>query len=115
MDGSDSNVIWSSYGGIIILSDGSIINFQAVNSSGAQIYVDINGFKGPNVWGKDIFYIVVSYKAGSVGFGVNGVSRAYLLENHNATCNKSPGIYKGDYCGALIQMDGWTIADDYPW
>lgn len=45
------------------LADGTLIMF---NTSGAdvtlyaQIYVDINGFKGPNQLGKDFFYIYIN-------------------------------------------------------
>ena len=49
-----------------ILTDGTLImfNFNAlVNNSDnfyAQIYVDINGFKGPNQLGRDFFYFYIS-------------------------------------------------------
>ena len=50
----------------LVLADGTFVNFQTSNNdcSGAQIgdynicayiHVDINGAKGPNVWGRDAF------------------------------------------------------------
>lgn len=42
-------------------------------------------------------------------YNYSNSNRDKLLENN---CNKNSS---GDYCGALIQMDGWEIKDDYPW
>ena len=49
-----------------ILTDGTLImfNFNALGNNSdnfyAQIYVDINGFKGPNQLGRDFFYFYIS-------------------------------------------------------
>lgn len=49
-----------------ILTDGTLImfNFNALKNNSdnfyAQIYVDINGFKGPNQLGRDFFYFYIS-------------------------------------------------------
>ena len=49
-----------------ILTDGTLImfNFNALRNNSdnfyAQIYVDINGFKGPNQLGRDFFYFYIS-------------------------------------------------------
>ncbi|MBP3925125.1 type II secretion system protein, partial [bacterium] len=76
-------------------SDGTISSIAA-----GDIYIDINGSKGPNQYGKDVFFFEVS--------------------NHKITANESKtsdclrtGI--GWTCAAKIMMDGWQIKDDYPW
>lgn len=44
-----------------IMNDGTLIMFNHnTNYIFAQIYVDINGFKGPNQLGKDFFYIYLT-------------------------------------------------------
>lgn len=98
-----------------LLKDGSSISFLSLSTEDAQLSVDLNGLKKPNIIGKDIFYFVINKTYGRVRFGGVGRGRTYLLEDHDATCNKSPGTYKGTYCGAVIQIDGWQIKDDYPW
>lgn len=104
----------------IFLKDGSII-FFSVNNNGVKLFdilisVDINGDKGPNVTGKDVFNYYLN--AGNVSrtnfWGLTGtnIKRETLLNDSGRGCNKNAN---GQYCGALIQYDGWKISDDYPW
>jgi len=93
----------------IILKDGTTLYLNRTYN--ALIYVDINGLKKPNVVGKDIFFMTLWYKAGYLGFSGQGSSRTSLLGN----CSRSSGPGRGSYCGAIIQIDGWQIKDDYPW
>lgn len=110
----------------IFLKDGSIM-YISFNNNGVKIFdvlisVDINGSKGPNVFGKDVFAYNLSTQvnpyAGLVSktnfWGLVGanVKRETLLNDSNRGCNKNGS---GQYCGALIQYDGWKISDDYPW
>lgn len=103
----------------IFLKDGSIL-FISANNNGEKLFdlimfVDINGLKDPNIVGKDVFaYYLNTSGAGKSNFwGLTGsnVKRETLL-NDARGCNKN-GL--GEYCGALIQYDGWEIKDDYPW
>ena len=100
----------------IVLKDGSVL-FISVNNDGKRlfdliVYVDINGFKKPNIVGKDVFcYYLNTSGAGKTNFWGLGSSRDVLI-NDNRGCNKNG---YGQYCGALIQYDGWQIKDDYPW
>lgn len=73
--------------------------------------VDINGRKGPNVFGKDIFYFMISNKNKLAGYNYYGYNREQILEN---SCNKTSSG-RNEACTALIMMDGWEIKDDYPW
>ena len=110
----------------IFLKDGSII-YISLNNNGIKIFdilisVDINGRKGPNVVGKDVFCYELSTPnapySGLVSktnfWGLTGVSvkRETLLNDSQRGCNKNAS---GQYCGALIQYDNWEISDDYPW
>lgn len=104
-------------GGCYVLNDGTTIMFSGVGNNWADIFIDINGQSGPNVQGKDIFSMDIGYTAGTIYFQGKGNSRVTLLSDANKMCNKqaSASTNKGVYCGALIQMDGWKISDDYPW
>ena len=104
---------WCAY--TLILNDGTTIALEGVTNNYVLIYVDVNGLKGPNIMGKDIFVIDLNYRAGYVSFHGKGASRLYLLGDNGNSCNKSPGSAKGFNCGALIQMDGWKISSEYPW
>ena len=114
---------------IVILSDGTMLYiYQSLyqNYWTLNIWVDLNGNKGPNRTGRDIFSLFLF--SGAKGYWVENV----------ATVNEKPGIYftggflknrdkimyesgisncssLGITCGALIQYDGWKIESDYPW
>ncbi len=126
----------------IILADGSII---AVNKaiSGIVFFLDINGKKGLNRSGRDIFnfYLVNSdtkgtlegcqayldsLKSGIYPRGYSGCfvpftkySREELLSSSiHRGCNKTGNTTsekEGDACTTVIVMDGWEIKKDYPW
>lgn len=53
---------------VIILQDGTIIG-QYFSHSPQYIYVDVNGAKGPNRWGYDLFFLDLYY---------NGTSQVYF-------------------------------------
>ena len=108
------------------LNDGTFINISAAcqpNSSGhrkrAAIYFDINGNKGPNKMGRDIFvleYFVETLKYpelnGRIVPSYVNQTRATLLSNKTDMCNKKQS---GNACLAVIYNDGWYINKDYPW
>ena len=106
----------------------------SANGSFAKFYVDINGSKGSTTIGKDVFafsmtpdwgdkYIFLTGVTGANNSGVNNSSylktREHLLSTVNGGCNKNAssasGYLQGDFCSALIQVDGWEIKNDYPW
>ena len=117
--------------------------FIPASSSGQQgfaIFVDINGKQNPNVLGRDkfTFYIFQEKKNYyNTGYGDcvkniprgglypdgYGFSRDRLLNDGWRGCNKkkdsSSSGYKvgsaGNYCTALIMLDGWKISPDYLW
>lgn len=97
----------------IITSDGIIytINFASGEDGnlvrGDGIYIDINGPKGPNIYGRDFFCFSLVTGKGIVPSGYN-VSNSL----NNSNCSKTG---KGDGCASKIMRDGWQIKKDYPW
>ena len=101
----------------IKLPDGTVvINFTSMGGTADEegnlvddhisgaLYVDINGGKGPNRYGKDVFVYIRNE---------SGIINPYLinLKDISTRCNRQTG----DGCAAKIMKDGWRIADDYPW
>ena len=113
---------------IIYLKDGAVIAFMTDNNSvvwsTVRIYVDINGDRGPNISGKDIFTILLETN-GDSALKLSGIAKIRSTKNRNSLlgncrecCSKEVSgtwSYAGDYCAGLIQYDGWKISKDYPW
>jgi type II secretory pathway pseudopilin PulG len=130
-DSASGYTIQSSVTYKIVLSDGSMI-FINPGSGGEDFsefagptkyylfYVDTNGFKKPNTFGKDVFVFVLQpkYKLMPYGFGNSQESfgtnfnRATILGTNYQACNERMA---GLWCADLIMGDGWKISDDYPW
>jgi prepilin-type N-terminal cleavage/methylation domain-containing protein len=80
----------------------------ALYISNARVTVDINGLKGPNTFGKDVFIFVTDFEKNKVyPYGMD-----WTAEIIDRNCNKNS---TGELCAAKIVKDGWKIADDYPW
>jgi len=80
------------------------------NDTVSYIICDINGGKGPNQLGKDVFYFQrISNEKGNdmQPYGYNKST-----ENINNECSKN-GC--GQHCAEKIRRDGWKILNDYPW
>ncbi|MBP7212291.1 type II secretion system protein, partial [bacterium] len=107
-----------------ITSDGTGYLFYKGTYSGGKgffdLVIDLNGFKKPNMSGKDVFNarLIPEYNgrsATNIVFVGTGDSRSNLTSTSNYGCNKKASTAPGHVCGALIQLDGWQIKDDYPW
>lgn len=117
-----------------IMNNGSVLvvfaPMSANNSKGEKIngaicmYVDLNGPKGPNIEGRDIFMYAMPLANGAkldigltnwsinVDTGVVTYSQRETHEQRLAACkNPEKNVIA---CGALIAEDGWKIPDDYP-
>ena len=86
---------------------------------GMNFTIDIDGPNGPNTKGKDVFFAALPYAKNTrfmlmQGYGIYPGSQR--LDITGITREELKRVCKeyGDYCGALIQMDGWQIKDDYP-
>lgn len=101
----------------VVLADGAVLMVMCWHGPSVEgdpnviahrVYADLNGAKGPNVYGKDFFQFVLDPAKGIVPDGYN--------KNYNlitASCNKESS--GGQTCGAKLLRDGWQIKDDYPW
>ena len=120
------------------LSDGTILGFNYRTSDNPlffyiRIYVDLNGQRGPNRIGRDIFVFSL-FK--NVLNGSNQISSTTVMPGSNEDCGNGNVHYRMDRdtlttsgcntckidhtgygvaCAALIMKDGWEIKDDYPW
>ena len=72
------------------------------------VYVDINGTKLPNRYGRDVFLFKISPKNNVVKPYCSGLSQGKI----NDYCSKTND---GSCCAAKIMNDDWEIKDDYPW
>jgi len=73
-----------------------------------MILVDVNGWRKPNQFGKDIFLLYRDEESNSITPYGTGKSRDEL----NRSCSKTGN---GFYCATLIKENGWNIPNDYPW
>lgn len=115
---------------IVVLADGTMLYaYQSLyhNYVIVRIMADLNGNKGPNKMGRDIFSLLfltdslfgapdtadtIIVRPG-IYFEGFGLERTQLIDNSKYyNCNKTSYAFT---CGALIQYDGWKISKDYPW
>ncbi len=107
----------------IFLNDGTILlNIQYYAYSYTMV-VDINGRKGPNVAGRDVFVLGVDT--------TKEVPYVKMLQNQRYSSNDpitGEKVYtqaprdslisscklNGAYCGQMIEMNSWKIPSDYP-
>ncbi len=71
-----------------------------------DIYIDLNGAKGPNKFGRDLFILVRTDK------GILPECYNSSVSTINNECSKTGG---GNCCAAKLARDGWEIKDAYPW
>ena len=124
----DDKAVCDNYAGVksansskFILSNGTLLivaSMTNTNSVCKTIITDINGLKGPNVWGKDIFIFsldntkgVMPYGLGVEVAGVNVPVDKYLLASREYRSCRQDGVF----CAALMAVDSWEITDDYGW
>ena len=110
----------------IALMNGTIIRLDPRDTY-TFITVHINGGSSSNIIGKNVFslllkkdlkisnYVIV--KEPGIYFMGEGYTREYLTSSGYSRylCSKQGALFAGNYCGALIKLDGWKISKDYPW
>lgn len=108
----------------IILNNGTILSFFLNKSHGYMwLFADVNGMKGPNIIGRDIFVFDVLRSADKVNDDFSDKVKFWgryinegLLTTGNYGCYKgNTALYKNFYCGRLIELNNWEIPDGYPW
>ena len=107
----------------IVLVNGTVIAFYP-NETFVQFYIDLNGKKGPNKYGRDYFSILISKISKNDNLGNFNKSGVYMygqgktkteLTSGQYSCSKTATLNAGVYCGALIMHNGWKIDENYPW
>ena len=105
----------------IYLDDGTIIGLDYLS----MLYYDVNGDKGPNEYGRDVF----EFNINSMFDETTYIDDFYCLptiqadhylcdniptrEEAKNSCGKTAPNNR-NLCTYLIQLDGWEIKDDYP-
>lgn len=115
-------------GKIVTLASGAQLLFPDVNAYSYDenrkrkgVSVDLNGFKKPNKYGRDIFSFVITPNGVSGShfddMDSNDVvkTRKQLLNGPSAYSYQCSKNARGMWCASVIMMDGWEIKDDYPW
>ena len=108
---------------IVTTSDGSYIYFLPNTPNGyIWMFADINGRKGPNRIGRDIFVFDIyahpnpNDKANfRLKFWGYYLSDEELKSTKSYACNKNAVSASGFNCGEIILRNNWEIPDDYPW
>ncbi len=85
------------------LNDGTFVSLSS------HVYVDLNGPKKPNLWGRDFFQFT---------YDERGVMPSYYTlteEWVKQRCSKKNN-YDATTCSArIIIYDNWQMTEDYPW
>lgn len=84
--------------------------------------IDVNGPKGPNVMGRDAFFFKLVLIGDDKRFKLAGDTKEkiYYADNRTEIIKTTREEImedcktEGDYCGALIQQNGWKVPKDYP-
>ncbi len=112
----------------VYFNDGSMMY---AHESPEEIAYDVNGDKGPNEYGRDIFsfYILADHDA---EFGLPVINKvphfntvwyspipwendgAILKKNYSRDASITYCKKNGSLCSHLIEIDGWEFKDDYP-
>ena len=125
-ESATNNASWSDASSVVLASGASIIidypnvytkTVNGVTSHYGHILIDINGPKGPNIGGRDMFYAEF-YDDGSIDVAgatpeckANGVCDGDSLTAirdtlYNSSCSST---WQGQGCLGKIINDGWTM------
>ncbi len=96
---------------VIELNNGQILYFSYNNDQQNKlcqviVYIDINGKKGPNMFGRDAFLFDYDLEKGRL--------MPFDYRRTNSLCVKD-AEWGSITCANKIIKDGWQIKDDYPW
>ena len=77
----------------LYLADGTSMSFH--RGGAVDVFIDINGEKNPNEFGKDVFTFLIKDR---------------ITAFCSSTCDKKPAT-----CACSIYQNNWKIPDDYPY
>ncbi len=110
------NAKYNAWSGSVYLNDGTLFGFDAPS----VVIFDLNGDKGPNTYGRDIFVFETGlYNKRLISdWGVFG-------EDNDTFDEAGMGVYSRTdlieackdqrCCTKLLELDGWEFKDDYPY
>jgi len=111
--------------GPYILSDGTFLVFVNHLNNEAMlnslfIIVDLNGLKGPNRMGRDVFVFTINNNQPNIittPYSNKTVKQIIDSKNNCAKKGEAAGYpnYIGMGCSTIIMKDGWKIEKHYPW
>jgi hypothetical protein len=121
---NDKTQCWGSRSGIsVILSSGmkaNLVIYPIGKIAVGEIYLDINGEKGPNTFGRDAFYLLILHNGNVVGYydgqyakaasDANGspINVTNLMKQAEINCSSTSTNY-GSFCAGRIINDGWKM------
>ena len=118
----EGNIITLPSGAQIFASNSSNVVSVNPDQDRRAYVVDLNGYKRPNKFGRDLFMFAVTKKHGVTPFSYDDTEnseverdRDELLNGPSAENYQCSRSGRGMWCAAVIMMDGWEIRDDYPW
>ena len=107
----------NAFGGWLFTMNDGTKKYYAV-----QYLVDVNGSKGHNTIGKDIFHFKLILISDRQQFDLAGNTQEKIYFSTGKTTITPTPVDEiiancedeGIYCGALIQRNSWQVPDDYP-
>lgn len=91
----------------VIVAGGSMLGGDPIERR--YLVLDINGSTGPNMLGKDVFYLT---RVTTDGGGIRALGFDKTSDEIDKSCSKSA---YGEYCAEKIRRAGWDIDKSYPW
>jgi len=101
----------SNYGNCDTNKDPSLTNINS-NQVCGDMFIDVNGLKGPNVEGRDLFEFYITNGRGPAIYPYGGnefrnLGRSWTNSGMPEFCTKNEPY--GMYCGARIIEEGWQM------
>ena len=118
LSGKDHTAIYAT----LHMADGVVfsVRFYRAMAQPFHILVDLNGDRGPNLLGRDVFaFSIFNNALNTYSQYQNTHSKTWVLGPWTSgQCNREAkgGVFgPGSYCSRVIELDGWAIKDGYPW
>ena len=93
----------------------SVLSWIDRTAAGGWFYVDIDGpAHGPGEEGKDIFALKFVFQNGVDTVNSPIKAGLYFSGLQYVQTPTREELIDGNYCGALVYLDGWQIKDDNP-
>ncbi len=96
----------------VYLSDGSYFRLSKGNC--VDISYDVNGYKLPNEYGKDIFRFLLCGE-NTYGWCDGKHWCSYYYNNNNRVQRLERCKQRGMFCSGLLEYDNWEFKSDYPY